>query len=680
MKRINKETRKNCKGTSIHSGRLFRSGGWGKRRAVPAFRRSFTLFFIFAGLIALLPLAADNRLVYGDLDRVTNLNPITGGNNAEKRLQQFVFNGLLQVRRVLTEGGTRSDLNHVGVLAQDHYYDSQNDEYIFSIRPGVIFHNGFELTAFDVVATINMLIDPRNDVGTDFYRKYIERCSLEDYMTVRIKLKKQPFIVWDLFTFGIASDPQLSALGAGGLNKDAQGRKWWNLDFINQPAGTGPFQLTQPLQIASVMERIELERFDEYFEMPPSAAGKGNIDSVVYQSYAASTMSTLMEELQDESIINFTAQSYGVDTSLYHTINYGNNSIYYIGFNFRPDRNIHVIRPGKRIGQTELVKVPGLFLGDILNSTDTVTGVNAGVLFRRLIMQGLDRVELLRRTRNPSERAVSTAVLEQELQKSLFPVNSVFDEKEEVQQAGDRYLPSYTPEKPYNQLSTILDRYLNEQGKPYFRFVYANDLQELIDREAVREIADGLFMSSINPSSNALSLRMIYLTTDRAFYDYQTVSLALEEQFAQMGIVLRAEGIHPAHFEEEIEKGEWDLVFTSYVVPADYNITAPFSKPVEADLFAWETVRNYENVMFFQDNYGDRLVEQMENQASRVSYAEDLMKFNELIMEKLPMIPLFGMPQSSAFRQGLFETDIEQLRRYANSEYLFDFTERWEMR
>jgi hypothetical protein len=143
---------------------------------------------------------------------------------------------------------------------------------------------------------------------------------------------------------------------------------------------------------------------------------------------------------------------------------------------------------------------------------------------------------------------------------------------------------------------------------------------------------------------------------------------------------LRAEGIHPAHFEEEIEKGEWDLIFTSYAVPADYNITAPFSRPVEAELFAWETVRNHENVMFFQDNYGDRLVEQMENQASPVSYAEDLKKFNELIMEKLPMIPLFGMPQSAAFRQGLFETDIEQLRRYANSEYLFDFTERWEMR
>ena len=627
---------------------------------------TFVLVCIFAGSTY-----AENRLVYGDLDRIIDINPITGGGFAERRLQQLMFNGLIQVRREVVDDGTRSDLVYTGVLAEDFNYDRQTQEYIFDLRTDVRFHNGASFSVSDVYSTVELLLDNDTDVGTSFFRNYIERCIPDGTFRVRFRLKRQPFDVWKLFTFGVCSDGQIAQLGDPGLNKEAQGRNWWSLDIVKNPVGTGPFKLSSPVTISSALDRIDLNRFGSYFESQRSRSSDGEyIQEIAYQSYAASTMSTLMNEFSVGRIINFSAQSFGVDTELYHTLEYGNDSIYYIGFNYRPSRKIHVVQPGRNTGDRELLPIENLYLKDILSANDTIGGEPVGRLFRRYIMQGLDRAELLRRVESTAATTNVSTKMENRLQRSVFPVNTAFSEDVDVQRVGKEFLPQYLPQRPFDRLNSILNRYLQEQDKSFFKFVPAAQLQEFADRRAVTDIGNGLFMSVINPSSYAFALRMIYLATDRAFYDFDLVASSLIEQFAKMGIALIVDSIPPSHFYSEVERGDWDLIFTSYHVPPDFDISAAFSMP------NW----NKDNMMFYQNNEIERIVDRLANQASSIGFANSLKDLNEAIMKDMPAILLFGVPQKAAFRRGLFATDIEQLRRFSSNEHLFDYTERWQLR
>ena len=126
----------------------------------------------------------------------------------------------------------------------------------FKLRPGVRFHDGSELTADDVVFSIER---PKTMQGspasfTSFVRPFIEVIAV-DKATVRIRTAVPHVLVpYDLNSIFIVS--KKAASGAG------------NADFDNGKAaiGTGPFKLVSFQR----GDRIELARNDAYWGAKPA--------------------------------------------------------------------------------------------------------------------------------------------------------------------------------------------------------------------------------------------------------------------------------------------------------------------------------------------------------------------------------------------------------------------------
>ena len=78
-----------------------------------------------------------------------------------------------------------------GLLAKTFKW--KNDTQIdITLRQGVLFHNGQELTADDVVYTLNFAADPANKVQTQRYSNWIDHVEKTGTYSVKIILKK-PF-------------------------------------------------------------------------------------------------------------------------------------------------------------------------------------------------------------------------------------------------------------------------------------------------------------------------------------------------------------------------------------------------------------------------------------------------------------------------------------------------------
>lgn len=102
-------------------------------------------------------LCGENTLIYSDSEQIYDINPIIGGSGAERRLQQLMFNGLLQKRKI--RYGNHYYIKYVPVVASDFSYHEDRKEYVFTIRDDIPFHGGGFLSPEDVCATLTMLLD-----------------------------------------------------------------------------------------------------------------------------------------------------------------------------------------------------------------------------------------------------------------------------------------------------------------------------------------------------------------------------------------------------------------------------------------------------------------------------------------------------------------------------------------
>ena len=121
--------------------------------------------------------------------------------------------------------------------------------YVAKLRQGVLFHNGRELTAADVVYTFRSLIDPNFRGRTGAYR-LLGAVDAVDSHTVKFTLK-EPFASFPInLVMGIVQDGS----GAGPARL---------------PIGTGPYKLTS----FAADDRIVLSPFAEHFQGAPKNTG-----------------------------------------------------------------------------------------------------------------------------------------------------------------------------------------------------------------------------------------------------------------------------------------------------------------------------------------------------------------------------------------------------------------------
>jgi len=191
---------------------------------------------------------------------VINLDPRVGTDEASQKAHQLIFNTLLRIDK---------ELRPVPDLAESL---EQPDPvtYVARLRRGVLFHNGRELSADDVVYTFRSFLDPAFRGRTAAYRMLAAVNRLDRY-TVEFKLKTAVGSFPINLVMGIVQD------GSGGAN-------------ARQPIGTGPYRLAQFV----ADDRLVLTPFEQHY------AGRPRNDGLVLKVVPDDTMRGL--ELRNGSV------------------------------------------------------------------------------------------------------------------------------------------------------------------------------------------------------------------------------------------------------------------------------------------------------------------------------------------------------------------------------------------
>lgn len=185
--------------------------------------------------------AKENRLVYASEEEFEGLNPIL----EETNLDALLFRGLM-----------RFDENNKVVTDIADSFDMSEDQlsYTFTLKEGITFHDGEELTADDVVFTIESIMD---DQTASFLKSDFEEVDsikkVSDYK-VEIKLK-QPFT------------PLLDKLTVPILPAHAfEGVDMRTADFNSHPIGAGPYMFDK----WDRGNALTLQAYSDFFGTKPS--------------------------------------------------------------------------------------------------------------------------------------------------------------------------------------------------------------------------------------------------------------------------------------------------------------------------------------------------------------------------------------------------------------------------
>jgi peptide/nickel transport system substrate-binding protein len=169
-----------------------------------------------------------------------SLDPRVGTDDTSQKIGQLIFNDLMDLDSQLG----------VGPGLAERLASPDPTTYIASLRRGVRFHDGHELTSADVVHTFRSFLDPQFISARKVAFRGLKSVEARDRYTVVFTLK-EPF----------PSFP--SSLVMPVVPENAGER------FGEHPIGTGPYRFVR----YAVDDRVELAPFDDYFEGKPPNDG-----------------------------------------------------------------------------------------------------------------------------------------------------------------------------------------------------------------------------------------------------------------------------------------------------------------------------------------------------------------------------------------------------------------------
>lgn len=186
-------------------------------------------------------IANPNIIVVSVASGPNNLDPRIGTDDVSQKAAQLIFNGLMAINeqlRVVPDLAERLD-------------NPEPTVYVATLRRGVRFHDGRELTSGDVVYTFRSLLDPTFVSPYKGAYRLLKSVDARDRYTVVFTLK-EPF---GSFPINLVL-PQIVPEGA-------------DRSFFDHPIGTGPYRFVRYL----ADDRLELAAFDGYFEGRPQNDG-----------------------------------------------------------------------------------------------------------------------------------------------------------------------------------------------------------------------------------------------------------------------------------------------------------------------------------------------------------------------------------------------------------------------
>lgn len=135
-----------------------------------------------------------------------------------------------------------ADGSYVPALAEDYTLSDDGRMYTFTIRRGVLFHNGTAMDVNDVVYSFNTCAATSDDSAQRAALSNVESVSApeEDTVVVTLKEANNDFLAYVASVYIVPDD---------------------YTGNTTAPIGTGPFKFVS----RSVQEKVVLEKFDEYW-------------------------------------------------------------------------------------------------------------------------------------------------------------------------------------------------------------------------------------------------------------------------------------------------------------------------------------------------------------------------------------------------------------------------------
>jgi peptide/nickel transport system substrate-binding protein len=205
------------------------------------------------------PEPAPTKVSLGSDTVVFNLDRVNlGGMDASQTVESTGKKASFQISETLVEFDEAN--NEVKPkLAESWEVSDDGLTYTFTLRKGVKFHDGTDLNADAVVASLMRIYDdthPLHDTGTYPYASFTPIKSVEkvDDYTVQVTASRQdPIFLWRM------------SLEPTYIQSPAAIEKWGK-EYTNHAVGTGPFKLME----FDPQTQIVLERFDDYWGEKPS--------------------------------------------------------------------------------------------------------------------------------------------------------------------------------------------------------------------------------------------------------------------------------------------------------------------------------------------------------------------------------------------------------------------------
>ena len=212
------------------------------------------------------PTAEERTIVIGLVDAPTSLDPADHRERQSETVIRNMFDGLVT-------RDTRSGV-HLELAEEMNWLDEQTLEV--RLRRGVLFHDGTEMTADDVVFTFERIIqenaieypEPHTSLRRGLITPLESIEKIDAYTVVMHFSGPWPPALQMLVHQQIVPKHYLEEVGTQG--------------FIEHPIGTGPFRF---VSAGPDLQEIILERFDDYYggapDLPP--VGPACVDRVVFR-------------------------------------------------------------------------------------------------------------------------------------------------------------------------------------------------------------------------------------------------------------------------------------------------------------------------------------------------------------------------------------------------------------
>ena len=184
------------------------------------------------------------------------------------------------------------------LLAKSWTISDDGLTYIFELVPGVKFHDGSELTAEDVVFSLNRLITIGEGYGYLFSTRVAEVKALEKYkVQFTLKEKYGPFLGVLVRLYILNKDQVMANIQE---DKDSYGEfgdygKDW---LVTHDAGSGPYKVKE----MKTSESLLMEKFDDYW------AGWENKDAPQYVKEIGTTEAITVRTLISRGELEITDQ------------------------------------------------------------------------------------------------------------------------------------------------------------------------------------------------------------------------------------------------------------------------------------------------------------------------------------------------------------------------------------